>query len=222
MPKTKEVFEELQSILKGKGIDTLLPPLVFAIANNFTSLINASILAIALAFFIGVFRLYKKQVWYYALAGFLGVAFAAGLALFANNAKNYFLPGIIGSVFFSVGIFITLLIKKPLAALASHLTRGWPLAWFWRKDIKPAYTEVTWMWFVFFSLRTILQIILINQQDVSSYAWINTLLGLPITMLVLVISYVYGMWRLKKLKGPGVEEFTSNKPAPYKGQTRGF
>jgi hypothetical protein len=222
MPKTKEVLEELQSVLKGKGIDTILPPLLFAIANNITTLPIASGLAIGVAFIIGVLRWYKKQVWYYALAGFLGVAFASSLALLANNAKNYFLPGIISSVLFSVGILITLIIRKPVAALASHLTRGWPLDWFWRKDIKPAYTEVTWMWFTFVTLRTILQIILINQQDVASYAWINALLGLPVTILVLIISYVYGMWRLKNLKGPGVEEFTSNQKAPFKGQTRGF
>lgn len=222
MPKTKELIEELQSVLKGKGIDTLLPPIIFALANNLTTLFSASILAMSVALIIGSIRYYRKQAWYYALAGFLGVTFAASFALLADNAKNYFLPGIVGSVVFSVVILITLLIKKPFVALVSHLTRGWPLAWFWRKDIKPAYTEVTWMWLIFFSLRSGFQIFLINQQNIVNYAWVNTLLGLPVTIIVLIISYLYGMWRLKKLQGPGVDEFKNHQAPPYNGQTRGF
>lgn len=222
MPKIKELIEELQSVLQGKGIDTVLPPLLFAITNNFASLLVASILSIGVAFIIGILRWRKKQVWYYALAGFLGVTFSATFAILADNAKNYFLPGIVGSVLFSVGILLTLLIGKPLVALASHLTRGWPLPWFWRNDVKPAYTEVTWMWLVFFSLRSGIQIVLINQENIASFAWINTLLGLPVTIIVLLISYMYGMWRLNTLNGPSVDEFKKNQIPPYKGQTRGF
>jgi hypothetical protein len=39
---------------------------------------------------------------------------------------------------------------------------------------------------------------------------------------VLAVSYVYGIWRLRKLGGPGVEEFESGKEPPWDGQTRGF
>lgn len=222
MTKTKELLEELQSVLKGKGIDTIFPPLIFAIANNFTSLLMASMLAIMGVLIIGVYRWYNKQVWYYALAGFLGVVFATSLALIADNAKNYFLPGIIGNTFFSLAILMTLTIKKPFVAYISHITRGWPLAWFWRKDIKPAYVEVTWIWFFFFTIRTILQVMLLNQHDVTNFVWINTLLGLPVTIIVLIISYIYGIYRLKKLRGPGVDEFNHKQQPPYKGQTRGF
>jgi hypothetical protein len=39
---------------------------------------------------------------------------------------------------------------------------------------------------------------------------------------VLVLSYIYGIWRLRKLKGPGIDEYLENKTAPFRGQTRGF
>lgn len=48
------------------------------------------------------------------------------------------------------------------------------------------------------------------------------LLGWPVTIVVLVLSYVYGIWRLRKLRGPGVDEFITGKQPPYRGQTRGF
>jgi len=47
-------------------------------------------------------------------------------------------------------------------------------------------------------------------------------MGLPFTIAILVISYIYGIWRLRTLKGPGIDEFMEAKEAPYRGQTRGF
>ncbi len=222
MAKTQELLEELQSVFKGKGIDTLLPPIVFALANNVSNLMISSIIAIGFAFIIGVIRLLKKQTWLYALGGILGVLIASSFAFYADNASNFFLPGIIGSILITLVTLVTLIIDRPFAVFASHITRGWPLDWFWRNDIKPAYREVTWMWLVFFLSRTILQIQLFLQNDPTQYVWFNTLLGLPVTILILILSYVYGLWRLHQLKGPGVDEFNLNKQPPYKGQTRGF
>jgi hypothetical protein len=117
---------------------------------------------------------------------------------------------------------VTLIIDKPLAAYASHLTRGWKLDWFWRKDVKPAYREVTFMWSLFFMIRTIIQVTLFLSDNVDALVWANTLMGLPVTVAVLVLSYIYGIWRLRKLKGPGIDEYLENKTAPFRGQTRGF
>jgi hypothetical protein len=47
-------------------------------------------------------------------------------------------------------------------------------------------------------------------------------MGLPATFLILTISYVYGIWRLKQLGGPGIDEFDAKKQPPYRGQNRGF
>ena len=71
-------------------------------------------------------------------------------------------------------------------------------------------------------MRTMLQIYLFLQDSVVELFWINTLLGLPFTIFILLLSYIYGLWRLKRLKGPGIEEFNDQKLPPYKGQTRGF
>jgi hypothetical protein len=117
---------------------------------------------------------------------------------------------------------ISNIIGKPLAAWLSHITRGWPLAWFWRKDVKPAYLEVTWMWGFFFAMRLSVQIFLFIQGDAATIAWMNTLLGWPVTIIILVVSYIFGIWRLRKLGGPGVDEFEDGKSPPWRGQTRGF
>ena len=218
----QEIWEELKSVLSGTTIDALLPPILFAIVNGLFGLEAAVISALGLAVVLGILRLIRKQSWGYALGGILGVALAAGLALLTREAASYFIPAMITSALLVLAALISNLIGKPLAAWVSHLTRGWPLEWFWRVDVKPAYREVTWFWAFFFALRLGLQIYLYLEGQAGTLAWANTLLGWPVTIIVLVVSYIYGIWRLRKLGGPGVEEFEEGKEPPWEGQKRGF
>jgi hypothetical protein len=220
--KLKEIWQELKTVLTGTTIDALLPPIVFAILNALFGLAAGAIGALVLSLGLGVFRLIRNQRWLYALAGLLLAGLASGLGLLTENAGNYFIPSIVTSALLTLAALVSNLLGKPLAAWASHLTRGWPLDWFWREDIKPAYRDVTWAWTVFFSLRLGLQVYLFTSGRVDTLAWTETLLGWPVTILVLVLSYVYGIWRLRRLGGPGVDEFQEGKAPPWKGQTRGF
>lgn len=218
----REILEELNFVLKGKTLDALLPPLLFVLVQSRTTLINAIIIAIGLSFVIGLYRLFKRQAIAYAFGGLVTVLIASAFALFANNASNYYLPGILSTTLLFIVMFVSVLIDKPLAAFVSHLTRGWTLAWFWRTDIKPAYREVTWFWVVMFGLSAGVQWVVYLGADLNQLVWVTSLFGLPFTIFVLIVTYVYGLWRLKNLGGPGIDEFNQNKQAPYRGQTRGF
>jgi hypothetical protein len=218
----KEIGEELKSVLTGNTLDALLLPLAFALTNALFGLTAGALAALGLGLLLMLIRLIRKQAWAYTLAGMALVGVAAGLSLLTKEAVNYFLPNLITSSLLVLATLISLILGKPLAAWASHLTRGWPLDWFWRDDVLPAYREVTWAWMVFFLLRLGLQLALYLQGQVSTLAWTETLLGWPVTLIVLVASYVYGIWRLRQLGGPGVDEFIAQTPPPWKGQTRGF
>lgn len=222
MNKGKEILEELTSVLSGKTLDAIVPPLVFVIVNSMFGLTSAIIIALILSSTFALFRIIRKQSGIYALFGTLGILLAGTFAYLADNATNYFLPGIVTNAFILILTVITLILDKPLAAYASHLTRGWRLDWFWRKDVKPAYREVTYMWSLFFLVRTIIQVTLFLSDNVDALVWANTIMGLPVTIVVLTVSYVYGIWRLRNLKGPGIDEYLENKTAPFRGQTRGF
>lgn len=222
MSKTHEIGEELKSVLSGRTMDALLPPLVFVIVNGFFSLEVAVISALSLAVLLAGVRIIRRQSWYYALGGLLGVGLAAGLALLTRNAASYFLPTIVGSGLMVLVMLVSLFIGKPLAAWLSHLTRGWPLDWFWRKDVRPAYQEVTWLWALLLAMRLGVQVVLYQRGDAATLGWANILLGWPVTIGVLVVSYIYGIWRLRRLGGPGVHEFRDDTAPPWEGQTRGF
>jgi uncharacterized membrane protein len=222
MDRLKDLLSEIKLIFTGKTLDAIIPPLIFVIINGYLGLSIAIIVSLVIALIFFMYRVLSKQSFSYALFGLVGILLAGGFAFVANNATNFFLPDIITNGFILVLSIGSLIINKPIAAYLSHLTRGWTLNWFWRKDILPAYREVTYMWTAFFLIRTIIQVVLFIGNDVNALLWTSTIMGLPATFLILTISYVYGIWRLKQLGGPGIDEFDAKKQPPYRGQNRGF
>jgi hypothetical protein len=222
MDRLKDLLSEIKLIFTGKTLDAIIPPLIFVIINGYLGLSIAIIVSLVIALVFFIYRVVSKQSFSYALFGLVGILLAGGFAFVANNATNFFLPDIITNGFILVLSIVSLIINKPIAAYLSHLTRGWTLNWFWRKDILPAYREVTYMWTAFFLIRTIIQVVLFIGNDVNALLWTSTIMGLPATFLILTISYVYGIWRLKQLGGPGIDEFDAKKQPPYRGQNRGF
>jgi hypothetical protein len=217
-----EISDEVKSVVGGKTIGAILPPLVFVIVNNIFGILPGVLAAVLTALALGVQRYLKGETVKYALGGLGGVLVASAFAYYAGNAADYFLPRIVSSGGLFLTALISILIGKPIAALASHISRGWELEWFMRKDVKPAYREVSIVWAILFLLRMYLQIQLYRGGDLFLIAWANTLLGFPATMSVLILSYVYGTWRLRNLKGPGIDEFREGKSPPWEGQKRGF
>lgn len=215
----KDLINEITVFLKGKTVDSLVPPLIFVSLNAFFNLTIAIVLSITFSLFIILYRWLHKENIKYALIGFVMLAFASLLAILTNNPNSYFLPDLITNIILVVLSLVLLILNKPLAAYASHLTRAWPLAWYWRKDIKPAYFEVSLFWLIFFLFKSIIQVIMLFYVEST---FLNLLIGLPFTLLIMSLSYIYGILRLKQLKGPSVEEFIQDKPKPYKGQTKGF
>ena len=222
--KINELLQEFRSVFSGRTntVDTIVPPLLYALVDMLAGLLPATLAALVFALFLTVFRLVRKQSWYYALSGLILTLFAAGLAWFSQNAASFFLPDLLTSAALLAATLLSIWAKKPLAAWSSHLTRAWPKEWYWLPNVCPAYTEVTWMWAAFIAARLIAQYYLYQQGDVSLLSWTSVLLGWPVTIAVLVISYLYGIWRLAKLGGPSVEEFLSQQSAPWKGQRKGF
>jgi hypothetical protein len=224
MSKSDELLAELRSVVftQNKWFDSVLPPVVFIILNAFTNLELALAGAIIIALLIGIYRLVRRQAWVYALGGVGGVIIAGLIAWFIGGAEGYFLPGIISGALTAVLCLISIIIKRPLVAWTSYVTRRWPLDWYWHPKVLPAYSEVTVIWALFFALRTFLQFELFQQQAASTLGIVQLLSGWPALIILLIASYLYGMWRLQNLGGPSVEEFKTGKEPPWQSQKRGF
>ena len=224
MDKLREIVEELRMVLAGRSsfLDSLLPPLFFVLVNVIWGAQVAIWASLGLAVAIAVYRLLRRQSLLYALGGAGAVALAALIAHLLGRAEGFFLPTILSGAFTVLLCLVSVLVGRPIVAFTSFVARRWPLKWYWHPKVRPAYSEVTWMWVVFFGLRLLLQFNLFQEEAASLLGVVQFLTGWPATIILLIISYLYGTWRLGNLGGPSVDEFKAGAEPPWQGQKRGF
>ena len=222
--KVREITEEFRTVVAGRSniIDSIVPPLVFVVINALSGLQYAVAGSLAFALLIALVRLSRRQPVKYALGGVGGVVLAAVVAQLLGRAEGYFLPAIVTGGGTLVVCVVSVIVRRPLVAWTSYLARGWPLAWYWHPKVRPAYSEVTWLWVVVFAVRLSLQLALFQGAAPELLAVVNVAMGWPTTIVLLVISYLYGTWRLRHLRGPSIEEFGEGAEPPWAGQKRGF
>ena len=222
--RMKEIGTELDEVLfKRAGLlDSLLPPILFLLVYSLAGFRSAAISALILAVLMGALRLLRGQPLWYALGGAVGVGLAILLTRWLGGEEGFFLPGLASSVLTLVLCLASLIMRKPLVAWTSFIARRWPLDWYWHPKVRPAYSEVTLFWMVYFSARFLLQLDLFRDASTAGLALFNVILGWPATVTLLIFSYLYGTWRLRHLRGPSVNEFQTGKEPPWEGQQRGF
>ena len=222
--KLRELVEEFRMVFAGRSTlaDSIVPPVIFLIVNAVAGFEYAAWSSLAVAGIIAGVRLARRQPVRYALGG-LG---AAGLAILVTRwlgrEEAYFLPGIVTGLLTVAACVASAIAGRPLVAWTSYIYRRWPLDWYWHPKVHPAYSEVTWAWAFFFAGRLLLQFALYRSQAAGLLAISNIVTGWPATIVLLVISYLYGTWRLRHLGGPSVEEFKTGAEPPWAGQRRGF
>ncbi len=222
--KWRELLDELRTVFAGRNsfLDAILPPIIFLVINGMVSFQAAMWSALSLSVVIAISRIIRKQSLLYALAGVGSVAVAIGIAWVLGKSEGFFLPGLISGSMTLLLTILSLVIRRPMVAWTSYLARRWPLDWYWHPLVRPAYSEVTFAWTVFFAARLLLQFSLFQNENVNLLAFTNFITGWPATILLLVFSYLYGTWRLAQLRGPSVDEFRNDTPAPWQSQRRGF
>jgi len=220
--KLSELLDEFRSVLGSRLLDVILPPIVFLLVNGLWGLTAAMAASLVLAVVLGIVRWRRGDPLRYALGGAGSVLLAIGLVWILGRAEGYFLPGLVSGALTVALCLVSLAAGRPLTAWSSFLARRWPLGWYWHARVRPAYTETTLLWTLFFGARLAWQVILYRSAQADTLAWVQTLTGWPALVVLLVVTYFYGTWRLRNLAGPNLDEFKSGAPAPWRGQQRGF
>jgi hypothetical protein len=192
--------------------DSVLPPVVFVVANAAAGLTWASGASLALAAGLLAYRLARGQRLLYAASGLGGVVVGVGLALLTRDAAGYFLPGIVTNATFAVACVLSILLRRPLIALTSAAIYGWPLRWYWHPRVRPAYSEITWAWAALYAGKALLQAQLARSGELGWLAFARVATGWPAFALLLLASYAYVNRRLARLDGPPVEAFRHPEP----------
>ena len=225
MSKSKELFGEFKSVFFGKGIGLLgsiLPLLIFLITYPLLGQNSALWGSLIVAGIFGVIQLIKQERWIYSLGGVGSVLLAALFVKLSGSETAFFLPGLItGGVMVGLSV-LSIAINRPLVAWSSYITRRWPLGWYWHPNVLPAYNQATMIWAAAFFIRISLEYWFYTQENVGALGAVRVFLGWPYTILLLIVSYIYGQWRLGQLEGPSVAEFNARSNPPWEGQKRGF
>jgi hypothetical protein len=220
----REIANEFRQIVLGRSgvLDAALPPVLFVLVQSLWNFQAAMWSALLVVMVLGVLRLLRGDSVLYTLGGAGGVLLAIGLTFLVGGEENYFLPGLMMSALTIFLCFISVIAGRPLVAWTSYIARRWPQDWYWHRKVRPAYAEVTILWGLYFLLRFAVQWYFYKGGTVGQLGWLNLLLGWPATVVLLILSYLYGTWRLRKLGGPSVEEFKSGEKPPWQSQRRGF
>ncbi len=222
--KYSEIRDEFKQVFKGDSpfIKGFLPVLVFLLVANIWDPRPGALLGFIVGGSFAFLDIKKGKSVMYSLGGLLilGVAFFAVLR--SGRAGNILLPGVGTNGLVFLLCLVSLPAKRPFVAWTSYFARHYPLSWYWHPRVRPAYSEVTLLWLLFFGGRLFLQVLMLGSEKHILVLFYALFSGWPAILTLLVVSYLYGTWRLRKLGGPGVEEYKRGDPPPWKGQKRGF
>ncbi|MDJ0925788.1 MAG: DUF3159 domain-containing protein [Acidimicrobiia bacterium] len=220
----QDIRNDISSLFVGDRTlgDSFAPPLLFVAANAIWSLEVAAAVAITSGLLVALLRLRRGQRLIYALAGIGGIGFAAFLALRSGRAESYFLPGIVTTFLYAGGTLASILVKRPLSGWTGWAYRRWPLDWFWRDDVRPAYSHASWYWFWYFAIRGALSLWLFTIEQAELLAVWKTVTSWPTIVPLFFLSYRAGVAKRDALGGPNIEEHRAGASPPYVGGQRGF
>jgi hypothetical protein len=218
-----EISQELRDTLGRSGaVGGVLPPIAFFGLQPWLGVAGAATVSLVVAGLTIWVRAARGASLRFAVSGATGAALAALFALRDDTSGSYFLPGIVSGAATTALLLVSIALGRPVVALASWATRGWPLEWYRHPSVRPAYVGATWLWVFFFGLRTLWQWILFLDENSTGLLLTRVVGGWPATAALLIGTYALGRRRLLPLAGPSVDEFTSGVPSPWVGQQRGF
>jgi hypothetical protein len=187
-------------------LDTVAPTVVFAaLAGRGVGVAAAAALGLSAA--VVAWRLVRRQRLLHAASGAGGVAVGVVVALASGEAEGFFLPGIVSNVAFGALSAVSCLVRRPAIAYTSALLYRWPIGWYLHPRVRPAYTEVTWVWAAYYLAKGGWQAALVAGDDLGALAVVRVVTGWPALVALLVATYAYVRWRLDRLGGPDVEEW---------------
>jgi hypothetical protein len=223
MSNMNNLWGELKEIVWGRMniVEFVFPVLAYLLAKRYlTTTVSLIISGVIILYFFIKKRQKAKDNIYLSLIGSLGLLSTLYLSEVLKGLGGVLLSGIVTDILLVAFGIISLFLHLPLVALTSQIVRRWPVGWYRHPRVLPAYREVTIGWIIYSLLRILIGILGLNNTNWQTLVTIIS--GLPMTILLLVISYLYGIKRLANLKGPSVEEFKNSKNPPWESQTKGF
>jgi hypothetical protein len=171
--------------------ESALPPITFVTAYTVSGeAVTAAWIAVAIGVAAAVARIVRGQTPQYALAGLVGIGFAAYIVSKTGRAEDFFVPGLLANAAYALGCGISIAVGRPAVGLAIALLRGEVTGW--RDDAARlrAYTKATWLWVGVFSTRLAVQLPLYFTGAVVALGTARVAMGVPIFALAVWLTWL--------------------------------
>jgi len=191
-PGDRPTAEALWSAVgKTRGlVESLGPGLGFLITYTVTGELVPSVLApLALSVLFIVVRMVQRTALMPAVAGLVGIAASAGVALWSGRAEDNFLLGFGANALWLSVLLVSLAVRRPLVGYLAGSLAGDP-GWREQPGTRHIGTIASWLWAVLFALRLVIQVPMYLSASVTALAATKLIMGLPLYAAWLWITWL--------------------------------
>lgn len=172
-------------------IESVAPGFTFLLIYTFTHNLLLSVLVpVVVAVIFVIARAVGRSPVTPALAGLIGIALTAVLALVTNRAENNFLPGIVINVAVLVVLLVSIAVRWPLVGVMINVLMGDGKDWRADRLTRRAYTLATWIWVVPSAIRVAVQVPLYLAERADLLAATKLLTGIPLYIGALWLTWL--------------------------------
>lgn len=201
----------LASVGGVRGIaEAVIPALVFLVTFIVSQDVwTSAIVAVGLAAVASLARLIQRQPLTQALAGVLGVAVSAWVAIQQGDARGYYVIGFYISAAYGAVFAVSMAARWPIMGLIYGWIRGEGVAW--QKDLvrRRKYQIATLLMVLVFVSRLVVQLPMYWAENVVALGTARLIMGVPLYALVLWFG-----WLLSKPAGLNTMTSVPERPKP--------
>lgn len=210
-PFTEQLSQQLGGV---KGvIEAAVPITLFVILNPIlgdrefgplNGLQWSIVISAAGAVGIAVWRAARKESIRYALNGLFGIALGAFLAWRSDDARDFYLPGIIWGAVYGVGFIVSALVRHPIIGwVYAVIAQGGKKEWRQNKPMVDVLCALTILWGVVFLLKNAVRVWLYWLDADTALGWVTLFGGTPVTVALTALT----IWAVRrKMKSVEVDE----------------
>lgn len=172
-------------------VEAILPGAAFLVSFVATDeLVGSLVGALAVAVVFTVIRLLQRQSLVQAVAGLIGVAVCALVALRSGQAIDYYVTGFWISGAYGIAMLISVAVGWPLLGVLFGYIRGEGMAWREQPRRRRAYQLATLLLAAMFLLRLGVQLPLYFAQNLTWLGITRLLMGTPLYAMALWIGWL--------------------------------
>lgn len=202
LPPFTEMLSEQLGGVKGV-VEAAVPITLFVVLNPLlpdrmgplTGLQWAIVISAASAFVIAAWRAIRKEPIRHALNGLFGIALGAYLAWRSDDARDFYLPGIIQGAIYGVLLIVSALARHPVIGwIYAVVAQGGKKEWRQNKPLVDVLSRVTILWGIVFIAKNAVRTWLYwaNYEDALGY--VTLFGGWPVTIALTAFT----IWAVRR------------------------